>query len=304
MTFPAPTLPKLHFIAGLPRAGSTLLAGILRQNPRFHAAITGPVGPLFEVMLNAMGAQNETALFLKEQQKRDLLRGLFDAFYLPQAEKAVIFDTNRGWTARLPTLLGLYPEAKLLCCVRDVAWVMDSIERLVRRNAFEPSRLFRSPDERATVLSRVEALAHHDRLVGRAWAALQEAYYGEHSKSLLLIEYDILCQRPRNTLRLVYEFLGEPWHEHDFDQVEYAEPEFDAQLSTPGLHTVKAKVEFTPRRTVLPPELFKKYSVLAFWRDPKGSAAYRIGAPPEQASSSAKLREARPKRTAAASSRR
>ena len=29
-------LPKLHFIAGLPRSGSTLLAGILRQNPRFH----------------------------------------------------------------------------------------------------------------------------------------------------------------------------------------------------------------------------------------------------------------------------
>ena len=57
---------------------------------------------------------------------------------------------------------------------------------------------------------------------------MQEAYYGEHSKSLLLIEYDTLCQRPRNTLRLIYEFLGEPWHEHDFDQVEYAEPEFDA----------------------------------------------------------------------------
>ena len=50
------------------------------------------VGTAFLVrMLNAMGAQNETALFLKEQQKRNLLRGLFDAFYLPQAEKAVIF---------------------------------------------------------------------------------------------------------------------------------------------------------------------------------------------------------------------
>ena len=27
-------LPKLHFISGLPRSGSTLLAGILRQNPQ------------------------------------------------------------------------------------------------------------------------------------------------------------------------------------------------------------------------------------------------------------------------------
>ena len=303
MTLPAATGPKLHFISGLPRAGSTLLAGILRQNPRFHAAMTGPVGTLFEVMLNAMGAQNETALFLKEQQKRDLLRGLFDAFYLPQADKAVIFDTNRAWTARLPALLSLYPDAKLLCCVRDVAWVMDSIEQLVRRNAFEPSRLFRSPEERATVFSRVEALAQRDRLVGLAWSALQEAYYGEHSRSLLLIEYDILCQRPRSTLRLVYEFLGEPWHEHDFDQVEYAEPEFDAQLSTPGLHTVKAKVQFTPRRSVLPPELFKNYAALAFWRDPKGSSAYRIGAPPEAARPSVTQRRSSRNSSAAGSSK-
>ncbi|MEK0083026.1 sulfotransferase family protein [Benzoatithermus flavus] len=268
--------PKLHFISGLPRSGSTLLAGILRQNPRFHAAMTGPMGSLFGALLAAMGPQNETALFLSEAQKRDLLRALFETYYRPQADKAVVFDTNRAWCARLSQLLSLFPEAKVLCCVRNVAWIMDSIERLVRRNAFEPSKLFATPEERATVFSRVEALAHRDRLVGFAWSALKEAYYGEHSGSLLLIEYDILCQRPRETLELVYQFLGEPWHEHDFDNVEYAEPEFDAQLATPGLHTVRRKVEFRPRRTVLPPDLFEKYAGLAFWRDPKGSAAWRI----------------------------
>jgi len=34
---------KAHFISGLPRSGSTLLAALLRQNPRFHAAMTIPV---------------------------------------------------------------------------------------------------------------------------------------------------------------------------------------------------------------------------------------------------------------------
>jgi sulfotransferase len=274
-------LPKLHFISGLPRSGSTLLAGILRQNPRFHAAMTGPVGSLFGALHAAMGPQNETALFLSEQQKRDLLRGLFETYYRPQEGKAVLFDTNRAWCARLPALLSLFPDAKLLCCVRNVAWVMDSIEHLVRRNAFEPSKLFATPEERATVFSRVEALAHRDRLVGFAWSALKEAYYGEHSDSLLLIEYDILCQRPREVLELVYQFLGEPWHEHDFDNVEYAEPEFDAQLAATGLHTVRRKVELRPRRTVLPPDLFEKYAGLAFWRDSKGSAAWRITVQPE-----------------------
>lgn len=269
-------MAQIHFISGLPRAGSTLLAGILRQNPNFHAAMTGPVGTLFKVIHNAMGAGNETALFINDQQKKALLKALFDTYYAEQQDKAVIFDTNRAWCARLPALMQIFPDAKVICCVRDLAWIMDSIERLVRNNAFAPSRLFGNADERATVFSRIEALAHRDRLVGFAWSALKEAYYGEYSKSLLLVEYDLLAKRPRECIDLVYEFLGENAFDHDFDNVDYAEPEFDAQLSTPGLHTVKRKVTFTPRTTLLPPDLFEKYTPLAFWRDPTGSLAYRI----------------------------
>lgn len=281
MTGDAP--PKLHFISGLPRSGSTLLAGILRQNPRFYAAMSGPMAGLVTVLLNAMGPQNETAVFLDEERKAEILRAVMRTYYRPQSDRAVLFDTNRAWCARLPLLITLFPDAKVICCVRDVAWVLDSFERLVRKNPLSPTKLFATPEERQTVYSRVDALAHRDRVVGFAWSALKEAYYGEHSRSLLLVEYDILCQRPRDTMRLIYQFLGEPWHEHDFEQVEYDEPEFDAQLGAPGLHSVKTKVEFNLRRTVLPPDLFEKYATLAFWRDPKGSAAWRITAQAEEA---------------------
>ena len=267
---------KLHFISGLPRAGSTLLAGILRQNPRFHAAMTGPVAGMVQALLNTFTPQNEAAVFLDEERRRAVLRACIDAYYAPQAERAVIFDTNRIWCARLPLLRALYPDARIVCCVRDVSWVMDSFERLVRRNAFEPSRLFATPEERATVYSRTEALAHRDRVVGFAWSALKEAYYGEHSEALLLVEYDILVQRPEQCLRLIYGWLDEPWHPHDFDNVDYDEPEFDRQLGAPGLHTVGRKVAWTPRKTVLPPDVWEKFQPLAFWREAQGSAAYRI----------------------------
>ena len=36
----------IHFISGLPRWGSTLLAAILRLNPRLHAGMTSPVGAM------------------------------------------------------------------------------------------------------------------------------------------------------------------------------------------------------------------------------------------------------------------
>ena len=36
----------------------------------------------------------------------------------------VVFDTNRAWCARLPLLRTLFSEAKVICCVRNVAWVL------------------------------------------------------------------------------------------------------------------------------------------------------------------------------------
>jgi sulfotransferase len=38
-----------------------------------------------------------------------------------------------------------------------------------------------------------------------------------------------------------------------------------------GLHAVKRKVEFKQRRSILPPDLFEKYSDLAFWLDSAGT---------------------------------
>ena len=269
-------MPKrIHFISGLPRSGSTLLVGLLRQNPRFHAAMSGPVGPMVQALLNTFAAQHETAVFLDEERRRAVLDAVIQAYYAPEGDR-IVFDTNRLWCARLPLLKALYPDARLLCCVRNVAWIMDSFERLVRRNAFEPSRLFASPEERATVYSRTEALAHRDRVVGFAWSALKEAYYGELSDMLLLVDYDILAQHPESCLRLIYGFIDEPWFAHDLDNVEYDEPEFDRNLGAPGLHKVRRKVEWQPRPTVLPPDLFERFDKLAFWRDEAGSRAYRI----------------------------
>jgi sulfotransferase len=281
------SMNQIHFISGLPRSGSTLLAGLLRQNPRVFAAMTGPVGGLVTAVLGAMSPQNETAVFLDEAKRRAIVRAVIDAYYADVPERDVVFDTNRLWTSRLSLIRALYPEAKVLCCVRSVSWIMDSFERLVRRNAFEPSRLFANPDESATVYSRTEALGRRDRVVGFAYAALKEAYYGEFSDSLLLIDYDILTRKPEACLRLVYRFLGLDWFAHDFGNVEYEAPEFDNRLGTQGLHTVTGPVRPTTRQTILPPDLFETFEHYTFWNDPAGTRAWRIaperGKAPEEA---------------------
>lgn len=275
-------MPNYHFISGLPRSGSTLLAAILRQNPRFHAGMTSPVGALFNAALAQMSAGSEFGAVVGVNQRRAVLRGLFTSFYESYPDDAVIFDTNRLWCTKLPALLDLFPGAKIIACVRNVAWVMDSIERLYRANPYENTRLFGNM-QRSTVYNRLEGLAQHDQLVGFAWSALREAFYGEQAASMLLLDYDLLAQAPQKVLPLLYQFIGEPLFEHDFENVEYDAPEFDFQLGVEGLHRVRPKVEFQPRRTIIPPDLFEKYSQLSFWSDSSGSQAYVVTAkPPEQ----------------------
>lgn len=264
---------KYHFISGLPRAGSTLLAALLRQNPRFHAGMASPVAALFTGMLNQFSAGSEFASMIDIELRRRLLRSLFDTFYAEKSQREVVFDTSRAWCARMPAILDLFADAKVIACVRNVAWVMDSIERLYRANPYENTKLFNDENERSTVFSRVETLAQRNRLVGYAWSALKEAYYGEHARSLLLIEYELLSQAPEKCLRLVYDFIGEPWFEHDFDNVQYDAPEFDQALGLSGLHKVRPKVAAVARRTLLPPDLFEQYAALSFWQNGAVSGA-------------------------------
>jgi sulfotransferase len=258
----------VHFISGLPRSGSTLLAAILRQNPLFCAGMSSPVGSLFMALQSAMSRRNEAAVHIDEGQKRELLKGIFDNYYHAIHPRQLVFDTNRAWCSKLPTLVKLFPQANVICCVRHVPWIMDSIERLVRENAFELSGIF-GFEPQTTVYTRVNRLAASDGLVGFAIDALREAFWGENASRLILVGYEALAKKPEATIRQLYQLLGQAWHPHDFDNVEYEADDFDLALGTPNLHRVRRKVEWMERVSVLPPELFNRFANDAFWRNPE-----------------------------------
>jgi sulfotransferase len=258
----------IHFISGLPRAGSTLLAALLRQNPRFSAGMTSPVGSLFNAMLAATSQRNEAAVFIDEAQRERLLRACFEAYYAEIHPRQVVFDTNRQWTTKLPALAALFPRARVICCVRNPAWVVDSIESLIKRNAFELSGIFNF-EPGGTVYSRVEGLSKSDGMLGFAWNALREAVYGPQAERLLLVRYESLAANPLGTLAAIYDAIGEPLFAHDPSHIEpsYDMIDFDVRLGTPGLHDVRSAVRAEPRPTVLPPDLFARFERDAFWED-------------------------------------
>jgi sulfotransferase len=217
-----------------------------------------------------MSGSSEYAPFFGEECRHRILIGLFDAYHRDALEQGhVVFDTNRTWTAKLPLLNSLFPSAKVICCVREVPWVIDSVEKMVRKNPTHVSGVFHGKGTR-NVYGRVKDLMDSEQgLVGLPWGSLREAWFGEHARKLIVVRYESLTDNPQGVLRRIYEQLEEDPFDHDFDNVEYEEQEFDRRLGMPGLHTVRRKVGMEGRATVLPPDVFMKYADMNFWENEK-----------------------------------
>ena len=70
-------MKQYYFISGLPRSGSTLLSGILRQNPEFYADIASPVEALTGNAIDVVTGA-ESNLTITEDQRKNLMYGMFD----------------------------------------------------------------------------------------------------------------------------------------------------------------------------------------------------------------------------------
>ena len=95
---------KYCFISGLPRSGSTLLANILAQNPRFHASATSGI---LDVMFGVRNHWDQLAQFQAmtdraacEAAKRRVLRAILEAYYADDP-RPVVFDKSRSCLAHL-----------------------------------------------------------------------------------------------------------------------------------------------------------------------------------------------------------
>jgi sulfotransferase len=265
-------MKNFYFISGLPRTGSTLLSAILKQNPKFYAGITSPMRGIFDILRRQISSGHELSEEITYQQKINLLRGAFENFYAHESA-STIFDTNRLWTANLTDILTLFPNTKVICMVRDISWIMDSFEIQYQKNTLDNTLLFKSNSERETVYSRMGALAKSKRVIGASYLALKEAFYGINSDKLLLIEYDYLSNFPEKTISTIYNFIEEQSYEHNFNNLNFTSEKYDKKLGLKELHSVRKQLSFKKRESILPPDLFDKYSNMEFWKSENSSKA-------------------------------
>lgn len=255
-------MKQYYFISGLPRSGSTLLSSILKQNPDFHAGISGPLlshfRSIFEISNEVQHAERS------QERTARLLKSVVNTFYEDNI-KPVIFDTNRLWTNLLPQLNHIFPYTKVIVCVRDINWIINSFEMMHQKNPMSISSVYPKNVD-MNVYTRTQSLMSEGGIIKMPYDSLKSAMTGPFKHMLFFVDYDLLTKNPEGMLRALYNFIDKPYFQHDFDNVEDSYDEYDADLNLPGLHTVKRKVEPIQRELVLPPDILNQYSNLEVWK--------------------------------------
>ncbi len=259
-------MKSYYFVSGLPRSGSTLLSGILKQNPEFYADIASPVQGIVNNAIDFMtGCENN--LNLTEDRRRNILLSIFEGYY-KHIEKPVIFDSSRGWTKSTTLLQELFLTTKILCCVRDIPWIINSFELINKKNPFHSSTLVKQ-ECNDNVFARSDGMMDKNGgVIAGPWICLQEGY-AINPEMIYFVEYENLCKNPEKEMRTIYEFLEKPYYSHDFENVEYSNETFDRSCNLKDLHTIRKRVEYKEQKKVLPPEVWEKYASvnMEFWRE-------------------------------------
>ncbi len=272
----------IHMVAGLPRSGSTLLMNILGQNPEFYVT---PTSGILDILLQVRNSWDKNSAFraMDAEESEDIKRNVLKAIlhtYFEHVEQSICFDKNRGWPGYLEMmaeLCGGKSNIKVLLTVRDLRDVVASFERLHRKTAALglTHQEYADPKKFRTAIGRLETFIDQDQPVGRAFNIIRDAYTRGWSDQIYIVEYDRLTSNPKDTMMSIYNFLGHPIFEHNFNDVKQLTIEDDSVHGFKELHTIRQQVEpQTPNWPVVFDEVVRREPVweqiemtAQFWRE-------------------------------------
>ena len=217
----------LHFLSGIPRSGSTVLAAILNQNPETHVSTTSGLVHVLDGLANTW----HSAHLLNENDPKRLklaatMRGTIDAFY-EDITKPVVIDKSRGWPiAQIMQAMSqvLEQPPRIIATVRSVPDCAASFIRVAK------------PENLDEFMDSGQLMDH----LRAAYISLQNGY-NFAPECFLFVEYEDLVANPAKELARIHEFLGLADFEYDFNNIDGSTvSEDDENLhGHVGMHDIK-----------------------------------------------------------------
>jgi tetratricopeptide (TPR) repeat protein len=215
------SVPKLAFLGGHPRSGTTLIEQIIGAHPSV-AALDEP-GAFLEFLQPAFHKSKELSSERINKIRRlyiEALKRELDA----DATGKLLLDKNPSPTARLPLWLRVFPELKVLIALRDPRDVVISCYfQNIPLNAVNVNFL------------SFERLAKHYADLMDVWLAVRQwsGFTGVETR------YEDVVVDMEKEGRRVTEFLGLSWHQ---EQIRYYEKSRKKQMYSPTYQDVTRPV--------------------------------------------------------------
>lgn len=252
-----------HFLAGLPRSGSTVLGAILNQNPSIYVTPTSPMLPVTVAMQEAWQTDPSVKANQIEQQIQNLTTALLDAFWMHRPE-SIIIDKNRGWAKNMLVATKLFGHSvKAICVERDLPSIMASWLTLLRKN----------PGNSAEQNVKLRGLDPTDNnLMAEMWFNMVKDCMDcvQQLKRLapnqfIIVKYDDLITNPNNELNKIEEFLNLPKYTYQFSNIVNDTVDDDLLAwGLDGLHTIRSTLKKTSADSfkILGAELYHRFLMI------------------------------------------
>lgn len=242
---------QIFFQSSMPRALSTMFQNIVGQNPDFYVT---PTDGLLELAFGARANFSSSPEF--KAQNSELMnkaftgfcKGAFDGWASAITDKPYILNKSRGWGVYRGFLDSFYPDPKIICLVRNLKDVVASYEKIYRKNPLQHDPIRSDSNGRGTTVhKRVDEWMHPTNTIGRAVERIFEMIRLGYDDKILFVKCEDLCLYPENEMKRVYNYLGLPYFEHDFDNIQQITTEDDAVYGLGAdLHTIRPKLEMKP----------------------------------------------------------
>jgi sulfotransferase len=264
---------KIHYISGLPRSGSTLLTNILLQNPKFATTATSSLLDFLLQVRDNWGKLSGHEHYPEGQDKWEVIRAIMYNYH--KTDKEIIFDKNRGWSTHIEFMEKATGEGvKIIACVRNLEDICSSFEKLFRKNRAdgEIHGEFSNPKMKNRE-GRVGVWTSDEGVIGRPYISLLDTIQRGLGDRILFFPYEEWSSNPDFWFKKLYEFVGEDYYQHDFNNIEQTIRENDAGYGWGSdLHEIK-KGRLLPAKSdaieMLGRDWFVKLHDTEFWKAKK-----------------------------------
>lgn len=237
---------KIFFQSSLPRSGSTLFQNIMGQNPDFYVTPTSGVLELVYAARNNYTNSPEFKAQDTNLMKSGFLKFCHDGmlgFFNGVTDKKFVLDKSRGWGIHYSFLNSFYPDPKIICMIRDPRAIFASMEKNFRKNQHLDSGIVNHAAMGGTTTEKRIDIWAQGQPVGMAFERLQQIFKEGINQKMLFIKYEELAENPKSEMQRVYEYLGLPYFEHDFDNIEQITVEDDSVYGIYGDHRIRKKLQ-------------------------------------------------------------